>query len=536
MDSNSDHVAGFVNPRQLSRPTSSNGGEPSNPALDNYIMTNHNSGSENGLPDADFASGLNDLGWDLPEVDQLDDKPLLDKFFLDRGACFAPQPCNYCRRHRLQCLIMQTGPANPNPETSCSTCVGLFRGCSLASGHKRQASLFETTGPVIGHLHGVSEEPDFNDDDRSSNSPAPFQDTTSTVPIVAYDRDKRPSSRRYQKTRILRGWFDTHSEHPYPTTQDVDFFILQTGLTKTQVNNWFTNARRRHRQTTRPLGMRQFRAGSPMPAPLSGFTPLDRWRNSPPEDDHVTPQTIAAAVASSGSNSPWSDLVASPWSPSFPDSWQPSDMSSQGDSASTSQSSVSSFLSHQSASRAFSRQQSRRVKTRAAKVQYECTFCRQSFKKKHDWARHERAVHMPELDTYTCSSPLQMMENMQTWRFGQPEPECSLCGHPSPDQDHLAAHDFESCAERPVSQRTFSRKDHFWQHLSKYHGCRKWEGWELDLNLWRKQHDTFQSYCGFCNATMGSWTARLSHLAEHFKSGLTMENWLDQNVLSTPST
>jgi hypothetical protein len=73
------------------------------------------------------------------------------------GAYCPPQPCSYCRKHRLQCLIIRTTPANPNPVTSCSSCVALFRECSLARGEKRQPSRFETLSPVLGHLHGVTE-------------------------------------------------------------------------------------------------------------------------------------------------------------------------------------------------------------------------------------------------------------------------------------------------------------------------------------------------------------------------------------------
>lgn len=472
-----------------------------------------------------------DFDWDVQPTDNANAGPSLDQFFLDRGASFAAVPCTYCRRHRLQCLIMQRGPGNPNPEASCSTCVGLFRGCSLARGQKRQPAMFETPDPVIGQLHGVNEETYLDAGSHSGSAAAELQGPTGPLQLVPYDRDKRPSSRRYQKTRLLRGWYDTHREHPYPSIEDIEFLSIQTGLTKTQVTNWFTNARRRYRQVTQPLGMRHFRTGSPMPAMVSNVSPLERWRNSPPEDDHVAPQAVAAAIHSSPSDSPWSDLTTPPWSPIAPELWPGSEGDSLGDSASTSLSSLSSCLSHTSASHLQPHSRPRRIKTRGTRVRYECTFCCQPFKKKHDWARHERAVHMPELETYTCTIPPQTTENVQTWRINRPGPECSLCGKLSPEIAHWATHDFDSCAERPQAQRTFSRKDHFWQHLRKYHGCRRWEGWDIDLERWRNRQDAFQSYCGFCSAEMDSWSARLEHLAEHFKAGLSMENWLNQSVL-----
>lgn len=63
------------------------------------------------------------------------------------GAYRPSVPCSHCRRHRLQCLIIRTAPANPNPIKSCSSCVALFRECSLAKGEKRLPSGFETFSP-----------------------------------------------------------------------------------------------------------------------------------------------------------------------------------------------------------------------------------------------------------------------------------------------------------------------------------------------------------------------------------------------------
>lgn len=73
------------------------------------------------------------------------------------GAYRPAVPCSHCRKHRLQCLIIRTTVANPNPVTSCSSCVALFRECSLAKGEKRVAAGFETYTPVLGHLHGLPE-------------------------------------------------------------------------------------------------------------------------------------------------------------------------------------------------------------------------------------------------------------------------------------------------------------------------------------------------------------------------------------------
>lgn len=46
-------------------------------------------------------------------------------------------------------------------------------------------------------------------------------------------------------TEILRTWLKNHIHHPYPNEQEKAELMKQTGLTLSQVSNWFINARRR---------------------------------------------------------------------------------------------------------------------------------------------------------------------------------------------------------------------------------------------------------------------------------------------------
>jgi hypothetical protein len=128
------------------------------------------------------------------------------------GAYRPPMACSHCQRHRLQCFILRTTPANPNPTSSCSGCVALFRECSLAGQGKRDHSHFETSQPVIGQLHGVNEEYEYS-------SLAPFSDETTRLllrPTIPSVSGKRTSSRSVHKNRALRNWFAAHIDHPYP--------------------------------------------------------------------------------------------------------------------------------------------------------------------------------------------------------------------------------------------------------------------------------------------------------------------------------
>jgi hypothetical protein len=44
---------------------------------------------------------------------------------------------------------------------------------------------------------------------------------------------------------VLKDWFYKHSHSPYPTEEEKERFTKELSLTILQVNNWFTNARRR---------------------------------------------------------------------------------------------------------------------------------------------------------------------------------------------------------------------------------------------------------------------------------------------------
>lgn len=455
----------------------------------------------------------------------------LDTFLNGSSARLSPVPCTLCATNRLQCLILQTTTANPNPVSSCSSCVALFRECSLALGEKRPPAQFETSAPVIGHLHGVSEE----------DAAARLLDDKPDLELHSVGPTKSSTSRMSRHTKPLRQWFSTHQNDPYPSKEEKEILIERSGLSSNQVANWFTNARRRQRQSARMQRKnRKFPAGSPMPrSPLSS-SPLERWRNSPPEDDHVSLAMIEAALSSSDQSSVaiynrnartpsdsgrtshtgsvgYSPSTASRNSSASESSWRSTDV-------------LSVCASHDSSDQ-IPRATLNRSKRKAKSRMYECTFCRKSFTKRHDWKRHER-IHMPSLERYVCQGSL--ISSLVVWRLDSPEPQCSLCGHNCPDDVHFQSHEFDTCSERRVLERSFSRRDHLWQHLVKYHGCRKWDGWSLDLDLWKCRNDVVESHCGFCGLQSHTWHDRTDHLAKHFEDGLRMEQWNEQFVAIEP--
>ncbi|KAJ5832979.1 Homeodomain [Penicillium riverlandense] len=76
-------------------------------------------------------------------------------------------------------------------------------------------------------------------------------------------------------TDILRAWFHEHLDHPYPSEEDKQMFMTRTGLSISQISNWFINARRRQLPALR----NQMR---------SGTTDTDSQRQSPFSDIEPT--------------------------------------------------------------------------------------------------------------------------------------------------------------------------------------------------------------------------------------------------------
>uniref|UniRef100_A0A8H7TQK7 C2H2-type domain-containing protein n=1 Tax=Bionectria ochroleuca TaxID=29856 RepID=A0A8H7TQK7_BIOOC len=148
---------------------------------------------------------------------------------------------------------------------------------------------------------------------------------------------------------------------------------------------------------------------------------------------------------------------------------------------------------------------------------FQCTFCPASFKKKHDWERHEKSRHLL-LESWSCCSKGSVHVNGTT-----NEVTCVFCGHNDPDSGHIHAHGFTQCVARPVQERTFTRKDHLRQHLRLVHdGCT----FHSAMEGWKNEKSEISSRCGFCTKTFDKWKDRVSHIANHFRQGELMSSWV----------
>lgn len=332
---------------------------------------------------------------------------------------------------------------------------------------------------------------------------------------------------------VLKNWISTNQHSPYPTEEQKAHLSEASGLSKTQVTTWLANARRRGRQQkgrSSTNSTQRVSSSRCIPRPstpaLQQMNPFERWRSSPPEEEHAFPLDILNAVNGthlSGSSNldfpasyPDSDSLPSTQSPSYRTE---SDNSSQSAYSGNSSSSIQSL-------KARNRRRCRRlprlpnlstgIGSTARHHTYQCTFCTKSFKRKHDWKRHEQSMHL---------SPEQWICAPSGARFIDPETQiecCAFCQLPEPDDEHLELHKFSSCGAKPLEKRTFYRQDHLRQHLRLLHNATfkstPMEGWKVESGM-------IKSRCGFCDKHLETWSDRVEHLAAHFAAGSDMAEW-----------
>lgn len=363
-------------------------------------------------------------------------------------------------------------------------------------------------------------------------------------------------------TRILKEWFSEHHSYPYPTEDEKEALREQTGLSIRQISYWFVNARRRYMvkrdvqdSPAAPTGPTSHSIQPRFEEPSSSFIPnfnvlrsdardnmgpLDRWRNSPPEEEpapwHAIEQAVGRAALSGGAEPAYLRTAPLDGGSSSGGGILPSDSASSIDFSSRSHSSNSSVHSYssgsvpslhtlggRSGSKGRRRRNSNRAHRRPSKYPeksdkriYQCTFCTDTFRSKYDWTRHEGTLHLT-LERWICM-PHGPLHREPTETFST----CVFCDEVDPSPAHLEAHDASKCVAKPQPARTFYRKDHFRQHLRLSHDV-----YEVrpSMKNWASKVTHMKSRCGFCKETFTLWSDRNDHLARHFRAGALMKDW-----------
>lgn len=464
-------------------------------------------------------------------------------------------PCTHCASGGYQCKRIREGKYRGY----CTSCVALRCECSFGPldnnlTAEAGATFPANPWPIMGDRPATSI---LHEDELTAMvTSAPPPHCLFTAPE---NRQSPPKPQAMPKigarfsresVKILKNWVVTHSRHPYPTEEEKEGLQKITGLSKTQITNWLANARRRGKiqptRATSPHVGRGYaqaidipqRRGTP--GLLENMNPLQRWANSPPENEPASVAAIARAVsASSNSYSQTSGSGRnSPYVSNYSDDGSSrslcnqSSASSLGTSHSSGGGSFASAYSNKSHGSfgslpSFVRTRGRRRRRRAPPKRadeslsqplktFQCTFCTETFRTKHDWQRHEKSLHL-SLERWICSPDGPRFINPENGLMS-----CVFCGEVNPDDAHAESHNFSGCTERTQEERTFYRKDHLRQHLKLVHNVR-FLPWAMDR--WRVASPEIRSRCGFCGVVLDSWTIRVDHLAEHFKTGNTMADW-----------
>lgn len=180
---------------------------------------------------------------------------------------------------------------------------------------------------------------------------------------------------------------------------------------------------------------------------------------------------------------------------------------------------------------------------------FQCTFanCGKPFSSK-TWKRHEETKHLPRFQ-WTCMAtgflvpappspqttpnPLANPFVPQTTSVA-PRMMCAFCQKRDPDPNthpQECPHRIADCASRPDPERTFSRKDHLFQHLRNFHRMTPPDGTFGAQWKSRVDHAGRSWPCGFCGERLGSWERRARHLRSHFREGCRVEtDWDERRV------
>jgi hypothetical protein len=160
---------------------------------------------------------------------------------------------------------------------------------------------------------------------------------------------------------------------------------------------------------------------------------------------------------------------------------------------------------------------------------YHCTVCRKSFKDIYGWKRHESSVHGYSDIEWIC----------MLGGTGSPGEKCFFCSDVIHDFHHFEQHDTQSCLNKSICDRTFTRKDLLKQHVQQKHLVTAGEtvprtfkipqAWSQEVEVARIKKEAL--WCGFCLSVCDTIGDRMDHVAEHFRNGDDIGNWIPYAIM-----
>ncbi|KAJ5023962.1 hypothetical protein J3E72DRAFT_246262 [Bipolaris maydis] len=306
-----------------------------------------------------------------------------------------------------------------------------------------------------------------------------------------------PTKLESHALRRLKFWLRDNSSNPYPDADTKHALAQECGITEKQVNTWFTNARARqrflrHAESSHPHSREERDPTNrfskvKVPQTPEGYRILEEIHRSDHKYDPERPK-----ASRRGKKKDYSHL--STLSP------------------------VAKVIPTMSCAQA---QATTKVKGSTPNM-WQCTFCYQIVAPK-SWRRHEETQHRPKRK-WTC---LHTGPSFDTSYYPTSSTLCVFCMLKNPSKEHLLhSHRISECIAKAEEDRTFLRPDHLRQHVKNFHQSSLVDAVR---DLWRTdgvRKDGPEIWtCGFCALEMTAWDARQTHIAAHFKDGLTMADW-----------
>ncbi|GAB1200626.1 hypothetical protein APSETT444_010000 [Aspergillus pseudonomiae] len=281
------------------------------------------------------------------------------------------------------------------------------------------------------------------------------------------------------------------------------------------------------RRRSRYLIRRQDQQSGPIVIPnANAMGPMERWRESPPEDEPASISAILDALKKTPtqrSTQRSSRSATHNTGQNVFRHYRRAPSATSGESSGSSNASFGSALSHSPSDDPLSRISKSRTSKNTVQARdktdkprrFCCTFCCDKFRSRYDWARHEKSLHL-NLEAWYCAPHGTAVFSRVTGRK-----HCAFCNALDPSAAHLDQHNHNVCHGDSGKPRSFRRKDHLVQHLRLMHNI---DTLPL-IDDWKISHSAVPSRCGFCEHSMDTWEQRVDHLAEHFRKNATMKDW-----------